>query len=412
MHDFQQAHCYGGAISTAPESLSQRSFKPDCPDLPERAGSTGSGLRSGLFRVTRKIRFETAVIVASLLALAGCGRDEAAPAKDSAVSRAEPTILATPRESRVSTACIAPGRGPWEPTPVGAARFVVNRGTRGMGTRVGWLLAPDSSALFVVDDPWAVEADPVPNAVLHASERTGRVWRADSVWSAAPSPDWRQVAFGRAVFLRGNSDDRVTDEQWRQAAAALARLAGPHLALAVDSLRARAFSASGMGIAEGAAATFVADVGTGAVTAPLRFVSPGGWRVGWSCDGASLLVSDRPARGGGQDGAPGEPARRVALAAVASAAPADSLRWTEGPALEIGVALPRDAVAPLRVRGRTVALRAGRIVVRDAGGAVRDVGPGIPLAATRGARFILAIVPRLSPRPYESPDEAVVYRVP
>lgn len=41
-----------------------------------------------------------------------------------------------------------------------------------------------------------------------------------------------------------------------------------------------------------------------------------------------------------------------------------------------------------------------------------DVGPGLPLAATRGGHFILAIAPRAERRPHESPDHAVVYRVP
>ncbi|NUR32887.1 MAG: hypothetical protein HOQ30_02680, partial [Gemmatimonadaceae bacterium] len=62
-----------------------------------------------------------------------------------------------------------------------------------MTDRVRWMLAPDSSALLVMDDPAAVENDAIPNGLLFATERTGRVFRMDSVWSAAPSPDMRRL---------------------------------------------------------------------------------------------------------------------------------------------------------------------------------------------------------------------------
>ena len=42
----------------------------------------------------------------------------------------------------------------------------------------------------------------------------------------------------------------------------------------------------------------------------------------------------------------------------------------------------------------------------------RAVGPGMPLASTRGGRFILAMAPRSAAKPHESPDQLVVYRVP
>ena len=73
------------------------------------------------------------------------------------------------------------------------------------------------------------------------------------------------------------------------------------------------------------------------------------------------------------------------------------------------------ASTPLTVRGRVIETRGGRISVRDPLAPVstaRDVGPGVPIAATRGGHFILAIAPRTGARPHESPDRAVVYRVP
>ena len=92
------------------------------------------------------------------------------------------------------------------------------------------------------------------------------------------------------------------------------------------------------------------------------------------------------------------------------------MRWTDGPTLDISTPVARGVVQPMIVRGRVVEARDGRVVVRErsaAGGdTVRDVGPGVPLAATRGGHFILAITSRTDARPHESPDRAVVYRVP
>lgn len=346
-----------------------------------------------------------------ILLLVACapGR-EAAPARADTTHRAATSAPGTP----ASAACAAPTFAAYEPVPVGAARFVVNRATRGMTSTVRWALSPDSSALLVVDDPVSVEGDPVPDGALLASERTGRVWRGDSLWSVAPSPDWRQIAFGRATMLGGGPEQRVDPSRWGGAAASLARVAGPHPLLAADSLRAHSFPASGMGVMESAAATFVADVATDAATAPVRLLALDGWRVRWSCDGAAVLVGGAPADA--RDDAAAGPERRIRArdAGASDAPPADVLRWTEGPTLMRGG--PRDTAAapPLRVRGRIIEWREGRVVVVE-GATVRDVGPGRPLAATRGGRFILALAPRvplLPPRDDEPPDEAVVYRVP
>jgi hypothetical protein len=343
------------------------------------------------------------------LAVAACGREA-------------PRSVHGDRETATSSAevarhapCTRPARDTaWTPPPVGAARFVVNRATRGMASRVRWLLSPDSSALLVVDDPVGVENEAVPDGALFATERTGRVWRADSVWSVVPSPDWRRVAFGRAVVIDGGEAQAIDPARWTVAAASLARVAGAHPALRADSLRAHSFAASGMSVRQAVAATFVADVVTGAADAPVRFVSLGGWRLGWSCDGSALLVGDRPRRV--NDDAPAAASVRVAMPGVASteAVPAESAGWIDGPTLDIGAPLRREPVSPMRVQGRTIVMRAGRIAVQDArsAGTARDVGPGRPLAVTRNGRFILAIVPRLTPLPHESPDEAIVYRVP
>lgn len=319
------------------------------------------------------------------------------------------------KDSAVAGTCVAFRRGEWTPAPAGAATFVVNRATRGMTARVRWALAPDSSAIIVVEDPAGVENEAVPDGVLFASERTGRTWRMDSVWSASPSPDWTRVAVGRAVVLGGGEQQVVVPSRWAEAARSLSAIAGPQPTITAESLRAHSYPVSGMAVIEGAAATFVAEVGRDVREAPVRFVSLDGWRVRWSCDGRDLLIGVRPERV--QDDESASMMRRVNVdgGEVSSAAAADSVSWVAGPTLDISVPLERHAMA-LHARRRLIEGTANRITVRDSTAAgwstPRDVGPGVPLAATRSGRFVLAIAPRTDAKQYESPDHAVVYRVP
>lgn len=312
-------------------------------------------------------------------------------------------------------ACAAPPRADWTPAAVGAATFEVNRATRGMTSRVRWILSPDSSALLVMDDPAAVENDAIPNGLLFANERTGRVFRMDSVWSAAPSPDWKRLAIGRGVVLGGGESQSIAPERWTTPAARLRAIAGAEPALVAESLRAHSFPVSGMAVVEGSAATLVADVAHGAATPPIELVSLDGWRVRWSSDGADLLVGGRPAKV--QDDAPSISERRVSTTggATTDARPADAPRWIDGPTLDISTPGPRTGRV-VAVRARVIESRDGRITVRErtttGRDTTRDVGPGVLVAATRGGHFILAVAPRTDARPHESPDHAVVYRVP
>ena len=330
--------------------------------------------------------------------------------------RRDGAVAGAAAATRDSAGCVSPMSRNEPAAAVGAATFEVNRATRGMTSRVRWMLAPDSSALLVMDDPAAVENDAIPNGLLFATERTGRVFRMDSVWSAAPSPDWRRLAIGRAVVLSGGESQSIPAEQWQAPAARLRAIAGAEPALVAESLRVHAFPVSGMAVVEGAAVTLVADVGHGAPTAPVEFVALEGWRVRWSCDGADLLVGGRPAKV--QDDAPSATERRVSTtgADTTSAPAAMAPRWTDGPTLDISAPATMPASPPITVRGRTIEHRAGRIVVRERAtgtpDVVRDVGPGVALAATRGGHFILAVAPRPDRRPHESPEQAIVYRVP
>jgi hypothetical protein len=322
---------------------------------------------------------------------------------------------AADRRTGAASACRRPPASEWAAAPVGAATFDVNRAARGATSRARWLLAPDSSALLVMDDPVGVEHDAMPSGLLFATERTGRVFRMDSVWSAAPSPDWRRLAVGRGVVLSGQSLPLAT-ERWMAPAARLRAIAGAEPALVAESLSAHSFPVGGSGAVAGVAATLVTDVAQGAPTTPIAFASLGGWRVRWSCDGADLLVGGRPT--GGRIDAPSTSERRVSsrAGALTAAPPADNVPWTDGPTLGLGSPPGRGAPPPMTVRGRVIEGRDGRIVVHERTVAgrdtLRDLGPGVPLAATRGGHFILAVAPRPDARPQESPDRAVVYRVP
>jgi hypothetical protein len=297
-----------------------------------------------------------------------------------------------------NVSCALPQPPEWVPMPVGAAAFVVNRGTRGMMAAIHWTMPADSSALLVIEDPTGVENEAIPDGVMFASERTGRTWRMDSVWSVAPSPDWRELAVGRGAVLRNGEADSIPAAQWDAVSRALSAIAGPNAKLSADSLRAYAFPASGMTYAMGVAATFEVDVDGDVDQFPVRYVVPGGWSVAWLCQGGhtrTLTAGSAPSTVQDNDPAPG-----------------GSVKWTRGPTLEMGARLARDSVVRMRAREREIEGRAGTIRVRDGSGAWRTVGPGIPLASTRGGRFILAVAPRTGAREHESPDHAVVYRVP
>lgn len=330
-------------------------------------------------------------VVIALLACAG-----EAPAPDSA--RVAGSAAAP------DNACGATPSADWTPANVGAATFVVNRATQGMHSRTRWALSPDSSAMLVVEDPTGVENEPIANGVMFASERTGRTWRMDSVWSVAPSPDWRSLAVGRAYVLRNGEADSIPIERWAAASASLLAVAGPQPALAAESLRAHAFEVSGMSYALGVAATFIVHTDRDTASFPASFVRIGGWSVAWSCaspTGAVVVTGDRPVRVEDNDPA----------VSVVPALEPEQVTWTEGPVLFNHVPLARDSGFRLVVRGRVIEQRGDSVAIRD-GDVLRTVGPGIPLAATRGGRFILAVAPRARARAYDSPDQLVVYRVP
>jgi hypothetical protein len=272
----------------------------------------------------------------------------------------------------------------------------VNEHTRGMFAVARWALSPDRSSIIVMDDPAAVEAEPVPNAFFLASERPLRYVRRDSVWDAAPSPDWRRVAFGRAHFLRGDREDTLPTAQWDAFAT--------RIGMPLEEVERGRFHASGMGVAFGFARPGVLELETGT---DRIFPVAAGWRVRWTRDGSRLVVGRAPASAQDfaqatewialdpRDGTPrGEVPRGGELAEVP---------WVEGPTVDISVQLDTSRKA-IPIEDGGVESRGGWIRARG-----RLIGPGMLLAATRSGRFIVALVPDPAAKEYEAKEYLAVY---
>jgi hypothetical protein len=307
--------------------------------------------------------------------------------------------------------------GPWAAGAgdTGVTAIRVNRGSRGMASRVRWATSPDRCALLVVEDPAAVEAEPVPNGFVFAGERGPRLVQHDSVWDVAPSPDWSRLAYGRAYTLLGGGRDSIPRTEW----AALARRVG----LGAEAVRRGAFPSSGMAVAYGVARPVIVDVATrptGVLASGRALPTTGGWRVAWTRDGGAVVLGEAP-RSARDDAPPtrwrvvdaGTPAARSATERARSL-DADVSRaevsWREGPTLDVSVGVDTVRGAPIAVDGGSVESRDGVISLFSARGG-RVVGPGVALAATRSGRFIAAVVPDSARGGFEPPVRLVVYRV-
>ncbi|MGQ0714733.1 MAG: SPOR domain-containing protein [Gemmatimonadaceae bacterium] len=243
----------------------------------------------------------------------------------------------------------------------------VNQQTQGMFSVARWALSPDRNAIIVMDDPAAVEAEPVPNAFFAASERPLRYVRRDSVWDAAPSPDWRRVAFGRAHLLRGMREDTLPTAQWEAFA--------DRIGMPLDDVRGGSFHASAMGIAFGFARPGVVDLETGA---DRIFPIAAGWRVRWTRDGSRIVAGSAP--NSAQDFA--EATRWIALdprdgtpsGEVPPGARLADVPWVQGPTIDISVTMDTSRTA---IPSRTAASRAA------GGGSVRADASSAPAWCSR-----------------------------
>jgi hypothetical protein len=294
-------------------------------------------------------------------------------------------------------------------------RHPVSRGTRGMFSRVRWALSPDSCAMLVMEDPVSIEADPLPNGFLLVNERGPVLVQRDSVWDVAPSADWGRLAYGRAFRTRASgTDDTVPSVEWRRLAA--------HTGLDMDVVHRSAFSCSGMTILYCVTQLHVVDVPTRATRETSARALPvlGGWRVRWRADGSAVLAGITD---GSRDQAP---ARRWLVVDPESGTVRDtigaadttgitSVAWSEGPMLSYGVALDVASRSELPIDGAVIVSEGGWITVRWDGpsgvGYSFRVGPGRALAATRGGRFIAAIVPGRAPPGQEWAYDLAVFQL-
>ena len=298
----------------------------------------------------------------------------------------------------------------------------VNNGTHGMAAVARWALSPDRRAMLVVEDPAAVEAEPIPNGFVLASEDGSLTVQRDSVWDVSPSGDWKRLAYGRAAgaFARGGTE--LSEAQWRT----MARTIGLDEAV----VRRESFSISGMNYAAGIARAAVLDLSGGDAPEARDLPVAAGWRVRWLASGEGLALGKAPKSV--QDYSPPSSwivvdPRTGAVRDTLPAAPASpssgdgeppdprfvDVGWTEGPTLDVSVTIDMAAERALPVDGGRIISGNGWIRREgSAGGAGRIIGPGTVLAATRGGRYVAALAPAPDAREYEAKVQLVVYEVP
>jgi len=293
----------------------------------------------------------------------------------------------------------------------GVGVIPVNSGSHGMSAQVRWTLSDDRRAVLVVEDPRAVENDPVPNAFVFASEGSPPVQR-DSVWDVAPAPDWRRVAYARAYTTHAGETDSIPPSEWH-------RLAGS-VGLMESIVRQNAFSTSGMVTSYGVARPFVVGLtpATDTTAAPGGLPIAEGWRVAWTRDGSRLAIGAPPqviaddaraSRWRLVDPLTGEARGFTDTTALARH------QWIQGPNLDV------STVVDMRQRR---AFRAGDVDIESEDGWIRVyghdgarvraphiVGPGIALSATANGQFIIAIAPDPQTASYEPPNALVVYHI-
>ena len=289
------------------------------------------------------------------------------------------------------------------------AVIVVNNGSHGMAASARWALSSDKRSLLVVEDPTGVEAEPIPDGVVFASEELGTAAQHDSIWDAAPSPDWRKLAVGLAFGLQGRQRDKIPASEW----ATLARRTG----LSADSLHKGAFTSSGMSLAYGFAQPAVYDFAVApdstGVRRPTVLPMAGGWRVGWSSAGDALLVGTNPTRAGDDESSPSFIAVDVRGSLIPGETPSPAIvPWTMGPTLDVSVPVDFNEQHTIAAGTRTIESGNGWVRVRgrdEPRGATHVVGPGTALVATASGRFVAALVPNDSAKPGDQPARLVVY---
>ena len=323
--------------------------------------------------------------IAAAALLAACGGGDRGTAGDAAVTKTGDTSAATV-SSGVSRVTMSE----------------VNRGSSGMAAQVRWALSADQRAIIVVEDPASVENEPFPNGFVLARETAAGVEmvQLDSVWDAAPSPDWSAAAFGRAHRVSAGERDSLTTAQWDS----LARAAGMPNA----DVRRGAFPASGMAVIIGLSQPGIVRLPDGT---PRVWPVAAGWRVAWSRDGERIAAGTPPTPRVSDDA----DSPRWIVIDTASGMPRGELppdfqrfvpNWVQGPLIDISVSHDTAQRVSLQIDGGTVESSGNRITRNGV-----QVGEGIAYAATRSGRIIVALAPDPSAREYEPKERLVVYVV-
>ena len=268
-------------------------------------------------------------------------------------------------------------------------------GERAMAAVVRWARSPDGQALLVTEDWAGVENEPFADGFILASEKTMSVVRIGDVWDAAPSPDWSRLAFGTAFRLRGGESEKVPAAVWTGAAATIG--------VPADSVRAASFAASGMSTIAGVAQAGMVELATGERrTWPV----PYGWRVRWTGNGDRIQLGRGPARADDDDPATGWVTLDPGSGAVSAGDSTDltTINWIQGPTIDVSVSPDTTAEMVFSVDGGSVQRVDGMIVVRG-----REVGRGIPLAATAAGCYVAALAPDSAAGEYDPKWRLVVY---
>lgn len=278
----------------------------------------------------------------------------------------------------------------------------VNRGSSGMAAQVRWALSADRRAIMVVEDPASVENEPFPNGFVLARETAAGVEavQLDSVWDAAPSPDWSAAAFGRAHRVSAGERDSLTTAQWDS----LARAAS----MPIADVRRGAFPASGMAVIIGLSQPGIIRLPDGT---PRVWPVAAGWRVAWSRDGERIAAGTPPTPRVSDDAdSPRWVVIDTASGIPRSELPADFQRyvpdWVQGPLIDISVDHDTAQRVSLQIDGGTVESSGNRITRNGV-----EVGAGIAYAATRSGRVIVALAPDPNAGEYEPRERLVVYIV-
>ena len=280
--------------------------------------------------------------------------------------------------------------------------LVANAGDRGEIVQTRWAMSPDGGMIVAIEDPSAVENEPLPDGMVAASERGSWMVRIDSVWDVAIDREWERLVYGKAYLATARRAEGITAREWFR----ISYFTG----IDASIVRRHAFDASSMNEAVGFGQPIVVMLDSvtprvggsfGGAARPLPF--PSAWRLSFTGDGSRFAVGTSPARI--SDDADPELWMTVSLASGLGRADLPShvtnagVTWTRGPMIDVSV--PVDSShRSFPIPGGAVESADGWITVRGerTGGVRRTVASGTALAVTRTGRYVLALVADPQPR--------------